>query len=483
MYFAHANLSKFKRDAPVLASVQSARETAAAGAAGGQRSIKIPKMENAEVDLGMRIAFADNATLLSISFGTDTLSSNPSTTIARINQAMLRESTFFNFVPFWVDFVDTRMTPAQLRTNDYETLLRPYLNSTPSGYGVTELQRHEHPKIPPFVNPYHVPTLGGTNPNAANIRIRLWISPALRASFSTKTTLAYFGLVPGVETPQLELKHSTAIWFQNASNSEWASVTGHLAPAATMTTGAAFRLDIEKSSKAGIGDIRASRSFVVSAAAQESDAALASELSQMLALLTAETNIKMGVALDEDGKFKFQFATNGRASMNYTVSSNLADRLRTASTTITSVTPFLSLTAVASPEPAETSDAEQSVAAATTVATEAEELASNILDARENGLIYVCSPHGETENFPSKAIAILSPAQDGSYRMLDAAFLTSPLVCNGAFLRSLPSATLGLHFYTQDTSGKFERFAPAENMRFQGCIVWRTANPSAVQYA
>jgi hypothetical protein len=56
------------------------------------------------------------------------------------------------------------------------------------------------------------------------------------------------------------------------------------------------------------------------------DAALASELSEILDLLTRETNIKLGVALDEDGKFKFLFATNGRASMNYTVSSNLAGK-------------------------------------------------------------------------------------------------------------------------------------------------------------
>lgn len=482
MYFAHASLSKLKKRATAEEHVVGTRLSESAA---NEESAHVPeqqrqvKMENPEAELGMRIAFTGNATLVSIDFGVQ-LTTVPKTAIGRINEAMLAESTFFSHPCMWVDWLDSRWYETELgrqkaRRGDYAMLISP--NLTLSGYGVDEpLARHENPKIPHFVNPFHPPSFDpAVNPSAPFLRIRLWLSPGLRASFNTKTFLTYLGLTRMGRGEDLELKQSQAVWFENKNTESnlWTSVTGDEAPKKELT-GVAFRLDIEKSSH--VAEIRATRNFTVSSAAQESDAALVSELSDILAELTEETNISLGVLLDDGGKFKFRFPTNGRASMNYSLSSNLAERLRTSATTVTRSTLFLpplQSTAAVSPPAESTPVAVTQSATAVTAeqTTEAEELASNVLEAQTNGLVYVCSPYGTTENFPSKVIAILSP-NEGCYKILDAAF-TSPFLAEGAFLRCLPAGKLDLSFYTQDTDGKFERFAPAENMRFQGSIVWR----------
>jgi hypothetical protein len=257
------------------------------------------------------------------------------------------------------------------------------------------------------------------------------------------------------------ISHENGAIIENKSSSQWISVVADKHPEPRMGTRATFMLNIEKASAPR--EIRASRTFTLSVDGQESDASLASELNAVLKLLTAETNIKTGLQYDEETeKFKFTFAPNGRAKMYYTLSSNLAERLRTTSTAIRPETAFLAVERL--PPPA--AEAEPEAAAA-------EQLAANILEAQNLGLVYVCSPAGTTEYFPSKIIAVLAPDCQGSYRMVDSPFLTSPFVCDGALLRSLPAGRLGLHFYTQETGGKFERFVPGQNMRFQGNIVWR----------
>lgn len=463
MYFAYAELSSLKRHTTSPSSVPNTDDHSS--------NIKREDvvMDSPDCRFEMRLEFNKSAPLMSIPFDMN-LSVDPATALKRINDHMLTESAYFEKSCLFVDWIDEAfLVSGRTPDNpDYDALVGPYLK-VDSGYGVASLAKYPVDRLPPGANPYHLPPLTAANLRKDRLRLRLIISPGVRFSISNQTQFKHLGFHLPL-TPLRLLRGELAVLFENDSATEWKSVVASAMPD-ELSPRISFRIDVEASSL--VGEIRAYRNFKLSdAAARGDDSALLRELAAVASDMSKQTNVKSGVELDPSGRFRFKFPTNGRAAFSYGVSSNLASRLRASAVTITPATTFnppsasTEAEATSEPEPEPESASEPSAA---------EALAANVIAADEAGLLYVCSPSGRSEFYPSKLLAILAPMERGGFKMIDSAFITSPFVCDSAFLNTLPAGNLTMRFYTQSVDGSFSPFAPPSSMKLQATIVWRTS--------
>jgi len=264
-----------------------------------------------------------------------------------------------------------------------------------------------------------------------------------------------------VQQAQFRVIHSNAVQFDNAQERLWKIVTAPKRPSFPLSIRAAFRLDIEASRS--VPEINAERRFLLPEHVQLSDSSLAQTLAQIMAQMSDETNIKLGIRLDENGRFRLMFPLNGRAVMKYTLSRELALRLQL-------------------PEHSSSNDVQTNAAVVRQEEVTPEEevvaadvLANRVIEAHNIGNIHVCVLAGRDSPYmPSTHLATLKPNACGAFEHVDmSSFLTTPLVGDGRLLQSLADGYLRLQFYTQALDSTYVPYTPKTNMRFEGGLVYR----------
>lgn len=355
--------------------------------------------------------------------------------VRRINQVMLTNHAIFSKAPLFIDWWDSEWQSDIFDNEEMELLAEK------GGYGVLTPEKYASDRLPSHVNPYQMPPIDC--PRSRFIHLRLHISAGLRAHFSTLIHLEHLGF---------EVARFRANAVSSQSDRNWTITSATKRPQASISK-VALRIDIEK--EPSFAEIKKKYTFTVPATAQYSNKNLAYWLDNQLSHIEEATNINVGItgtdADDADAAFKFLYFNDTRAVLTYHISSSLATRLKAPSLIIESST----------------------VLGKADIDTE-EQLAANVLTAQMVGLIYIVSPHGRDEYWPGKLFGMLEPKADGSFSLIQVPFNTAPLTLDGNLLAQIPNGQLKLHFYVHNPSdGNFYPLAWQENLKLQGCIVYR----------